>query len=89
MTLQGAAKAETTEPASAKVGAWCRTQLASDVLASEDEAATKLVQLLSGSYDTLTGRYITVWDDLDELVERIHNATAAEFNDYLMLRPQA
>ena len=89
MTLQGAAKAETTEPASAKVGAWCRTQLASDVLASEDEAATKLVQLLSGSYDTLTGRYMTVWDDLDELVERIHNATAAEFNDYLTLRPQA
>ena len=89
MTLQGAAKAETTEPASAKVGAWCRTQLASDVIASEDEAATKLVQLLSGSYDTLTGRYMTVWDDLDELVERIHNATAAEFNDYLMLRPQA
>ena len=89
MTLQGAAKAEMTEPASAKVGAWCRTQLASDVLASEDEAATKLVQLLSGSYDTLTGRYMTVWDDLDELVERIHNATAAEFDDYLMLRPQA
>lgn len=89
MTLQGAAKAGTTEPALAKVGAWCRTQLESDVLASDDEAATRLVQLLSGSYDTLTGRYIAVWDNLDELVERIHNATAAEFNDYLMLRPQA
>jgi NAD(P)-dependent dehydrogenase (short-subunit alcohol dehydrogenase family) len=89
MTLQGVSLQEAADPVQAKVGAWCRAQVESDTVASEDEAAKKLVLLLSGSYDELTGRYITVWDDLDVLVERIRNATATEHKDYLMLRPQA
>jgi len=89
MTLQGAAIEETTDPVQARVGAWCRTQLESDVLASDEAAATQLVRLLSGSYDALTGRYITVWDDLDELLKRVQNATTTDYRDYLMLRPQA
>ncbi len=89
MTLQGESLRRSADPLEAKVGEWCRAQMESDALASEEEAATKLVSLLSGGYDALSGRYITVWDDLDALAARVsHPATAAECRDFLMLRPQ-
>src|ERR1700754_889358 len=81
MTLQ-----DSSTPAEAKVAAWCRAQIESDKVASPDDAVAKLVQLLSGAYDELTGRYITVGDDLDALARRLHDMNG--FNDYLMLRPQ-
>ena len=89
MTLQGEALRVAADPVKVKIGEWCHAQMESDTLASEEEAATKLISLLSGAYDALSGRYVTVWDDLDALVERVTNATTAERRDYLMLRPQA
>jgi NAD(P)-dependent dehydrogenase (short-subunit alcohol dehydrogenase family) len=89
MTLQGESLRVADDPVKAKVGEWCLEQMESDAVASEEDAATKLVSLLSGAYDALSGRYITVWDDLDALLVRIRTATAAEYRDYLMLRPQA
>ena len=88
MTLQGRSMQGDANSAQARVGAWCRAQLESEVVASEEDAATRLVMLLSGEYDVLTGRYITVWDDLDVLAERLGNQTADEYKHYLMLRPQ-
>jgi NAD(P)-dependent dehydrogenase (short-subunit alcohol dehydrogenase family) len=88
MTLQGETLRDSANPLEAKVAEWCRAQMESDALASEADAATKLVALLSGDYDALTGRYITVWDDLDALVENVRNGAAAERRDYLTLRPQ-
>lgn len=73
-------------PAEAKVAAWCRAQLESAGAASPDQSATQLVSLLSGAYDNLSGRYITVHDDLDALLTRVRDKYA--YNDYLMLRPQ-
>ncbi|APG05995.1 hypothetical protein BJI69_20215 [Luteibacter rhizovicinus DSM 16549] len=88
MTLQGKSMEGAADNAQARVGAWCRAQLESEMVASEEDAATKLVMVLSGRYDILTGRYITVWDDLDVLVERLGGVTAAGYKNYLMLRPQ-
>jgi NAD(P)-dependent dehydrogenase (short-subunit alcohol dehydrogenase family) len=89
MTLQGETLRGSADPLEAKVGEWCRVQMESDSLASEEDAATKLVALLSGAYDALTGRYITVRDDLDTLLKRVREPEEADYKDYLMLRPQA
>jgi MoxR-like ATPase len=74
-------------PAEAKVAAWCRAQLDSGNAASPEESAKKLVLLLSGAYDALTGRYVTVHDDLDVLVERVGKVAVSK--DYRMLRASA
>ncbi|APG06670.1 hypothetical protein BJI69_20225 [Luteibacter rhizovicinus DSM 16549] len=74
-------------PAEARVAAWCRAQLESSSAASPGSSAAQLVRLLSGAYDVLTGRYVTVHDDLDLLVARV--GTAAASRDYRMLRSSA
>lgn len=74
-------------PAEAKVAEWCRARLESGSAASPEASAEKLVLLLSGDYDSLTGRYVTVHDDLDLLVERVGEAVASR--DYRMLRASA
>jgi NAD(P)-dependent dehydrogenase (short-subunit alcohol dehydrogenase family) len=76
-----------TSPAEARVAAWCRAQLETGNAASLEESAEKLVALLSGAYDSLTGRYVTVHDDLDVLLERVSQAAASK--DYRMLRASA
>ncbi|HVI56350.1 MAG TPA: SDR family oxidoreductase [Luteibacter sp.] len=73
--------------AEARVAAWFRAQLNTDAAASPEASARQLVSLLSGAYDGLTGRYISVHDDLDLLVERVGNPVAAK--DYRMLRAGA
>ena len=74
-------------PAEAKVAEWCRAQIDSGNAASPEESAEKLVLLLSGGYDDLTGRYVTVHDDLDVLVERVGKVAVSK--DYRMLRASA
>jgi len=74
-------------PAEARVAVWCRAQLASTTAALPGESAAQLIRLLSGAYDSLTGRYVTVHDDLDLLVARV--GTAAASKDYRMLRSSA
>ncbi|PTR34523.1 short subunit dehydrogenase [Luteibacter sp. OK325] len=74
-------------PAEAKVAAWCRAQLESGKAASPEESAEKLVLLLSGAYDGLSGRYVTVYDDLDVLTERVKEEVVSK--DYRMLRASA
>jgi len=74
-------------PAEARVAAWCRAQLESSGAASPGSSADQLILLLSGAYDVLSGRYVTVHDDLDVLVERVSQAVASK--DYRMLRTSA
>lgn len=74
-------------PAETRVAVWCRAQLASTAAALPGESAAQLIRLLSGAYDSLTGRYVTVHDDLDLLVARVRMAAASK--DYRMLRSSA
>jgi len=55
--------------------------------AFQEESARQLASLLSGAYDSLTGRYITAYDDLDLLVARVGRPVAT--NDYRRLRASA
>jgi NAD(P)-dependent dehydrogenase (short-subunit alcohol dehydrogenase family) len=74
-------------PAEARIAGWARARLDSGSASSPEASAEKLVLLLSGAYDSLTGRYITVDDNLDLLVERIGEDVASR--DYRMLRASA
>jgi len=76
-----------TTPSEARVAAWCRAQLESGNAASPTASADKLILLLSGAYDILSGRYVTVHDDLDVLAERVSQVAASK--DYRMLRTSA
>jgi NAD(P)-dependent dehydrogenase (short-subunit alcohol dehydrogenase family) len=76
-----------SSPAEKMVAAWCRAQLESGSAASPEASAEKLLMLLSGAYDSLTGRYVTVRDDLDLLVERVSKVASSK--DYRMLRASA
>jgi NAD(P)-dependent dehydrogenase (short-subunit alcohol dehydrogenase family) len=76
-----------TSPAEAKVAAWCLAELESGKAASPEASAEKLMALLSGVYDDLSGRYVTVHDDLDLLLERVGQQIASR--DYRMLRASA
>jgi NAD(P)-dependent dehydrogenase (short-subunit alcohol dehydrogenase family) len=55
----------------ARVWAWLRRQLDEGRGADPARAADLVVRLASGRYDELTGRQLSVDDDLDELVARI------------------
>ena len=55
--------------------------------AFQQASAGQLASLLSGAYDSLTGRYITAYDDLDLLVARVGRPVAAK--DYRRLRASA
>ena len=55
----------------AGVGSWIREQLASGRDAEPHRAAQLLVRIAAGDADALSGRHLTVDDDLDELLSRI------------------
>jgi hypothetical protein len=51
--------------------AWVRAQLASGHGADPDQAARLILRLAAGHGDRLSGRHLTVTDDLDDLLARI------------------
>ena len=55
----------------AGVGGWIREELASGRGADPRKVAELLVRIAAGDADPLTGRHLTVDDDLDELLSRI------------------
>ena len=59
------------ETAEGRVFAWIRERLASGQGADPDRAARLVVELARGRADRLSGRHLTVADDLDALLERI------------------
>lgn len=70
---QAEIRAGRTEPAEAvpeslrDIREWFVSQMGSDRAVTVDRGADTLARLASGHYDFLTGRYVTVYDDLDEL----------------------
>jgi NAD(P)-dependent dehydrogenase (short-subunit alcohol dehydrogenase family) len=54
----------------ALVAAWARHEIEAQGDVSPERGAELVVALASGKADSLSGRYISVHDDLDELIER-------------------
>ena len=69
-----------------KVYAWVDQELKSDRAVTPQQSADALAKLVSGKYDALTGRYLTVHDDLDALAAR---AQQIQTDDALTLRLKA
>ena len=66
-----------------KVLAWTRKELASVRAVTPEQSAAGVEKLASGKYDALSGRYLTVADDLDALLAR---APEIQKRDALTLR---
>jgi hypothetical protein len=51
--------------------AWARQEMAEGRGADPDRAIDQLMRLASGRYDALSGRHVSVHDDLDEVRAQI------------------
>jgi NAD(P)-dependent dehydrogenase (short-subunit alcohol dehydrogenase family) len=71
------------ETPAGKVYAWVQQELASPRAVTPEQSAVGVVKLASGRYDALTGRYLTVHDDLDALLAQ---ADSIQKQDALTLR---
>lgn len=80
----GLSMSNSPNQAEANVAAWCREQIASGKVTEPEYSADKLLALLSGAHDALSGRYLSVQDDFDSLAHRVE--TLDDHNDFLMLR---
>lgn len=69
----------------ASVRAWVRRQVEQGLAVEPERACDLVVRLASGEADELSGRYITVRDDLDELVAQ---AETIRRTDSYLLRPR-
>lgn len=52
------------------VAQWFRQQIAAGRSIDAEVSAAKLVRLASGDFDILSGRYLTAYDDLDDILRR-------------------
>jgi NAD(P)-dependent dehydrogenase (short-subunit alcohol dehydrogenase family) len=59
---------------------WVRRQLESGRGADPEQAARLVVELASGRADRLSGRHLTVRDDLDDLLERVEQIESADLH---------
>jgi NAD(P)-dependent dehydrogenase (short-subunit alcohol dehydrogenase family) len=59
-----------SESAAGRVAAWFRQQFAEGRGVSPDRAGQLAVTLASGRADNLSGRYVTVYDDVEEWIDR-------------------
>jgi NAD(P)-dependent dehydrogenase (short-subunit alcohol dehydrogenase family) len=60
------------DPAAAKIISWIRRELEQGHGADPGAAARFVLRLAAGDCDTLSGRHLTVHDDLDALIENAH-----------------
>jgi 5-hydroxydodecatetraenal polyketide synthase CpkA len=70
-------------PAEAKIASWVRRELEEGRGAEPDAAARFVLRLAAGDCDSLSGRHLTVHDDLDALIEK---ADEIRSRDLYMLR---
>ena len=84
------ARGDGADPASpaGRVFGWVRNQLASGHGAEPERAARLILQLAAGRGDRLSGRHLTVTDDLDALLDRIEQIEADDLHT-LRLRTSA
>jgi NAD(P)-dependent dehydrogenase (short-subunit alcohol dehydrogenase family) len=54
---------------------WAASRSGTEAHVSPSRAADLVARLASGSADALSGRYLTVWDDLDDLISRADEIT--------------
>jgi NAD(P)-dependent dehydrogenase (short-subunit alcohol dehydrogenase family) len=73
--LSGAAACS---PAEAAISEWTRGELAAGRGTDPARAVELIVRLLRGPYAALSGRHLSVQDDVDELLERIDEIRARE-----------
>jgi NAD(P)-dependent dehydrogenase (short-subunit alcohol dehydrogenase family) len=66
-----------------RIYAWFMKQIDAGEVSSADQVAEFVLALASGRYDALSGRYLTIDDDLEDLLARIDEV---ERSDLLMLR---
>jgi 3-oxoacyl-[acyl-carrier protein] reductase len=76
------------ESPAGRVFGWVRDRLASGHGADPEQAARLIVQLAAGRGDRLSGRHLTVNDDLDALLDRIEQIEADDLHT-LRLRTSA
>jgi NAD(P)-dependent dehydrogenase (short-subunit alcohol dehydrogenase family) len=67
LSLNGAPRDGSPE---ASIHAWVRRQVEEGLAVEPDRACALVVRLASGEADGLSGRYLTVQDDLDDLISR-------------------
>ena len=66
-----------------RIYGWFMKKIDAGEVSSADQVAEFVLALASGRYDALTGRYLTIDDDLDALLARIDEV---QRDDLLMLR---
>jgi hypothetical protein len=61
-----------------RIQAWALQEIAEGRGADPDRAIEHVLQLASGRYDAISGRHVSVHDDLDQVVARIDDIRANE-----------
>jgi NAD(P)-dependent dehydrogenase (short-subunit alcohol dehydrogenase family) len=74
------------DPAAAKLSSWIRRELEQGRGAEPGAAARFVLRLACGQCDVLSGRHLTVHDNLDALTERAHEIGHRDL--YLLRRPE-
>jgi len=69
------------------VADWFRAQIADGRSVDAETSARQLVRLATGDADALSGRYITAYDDLDEMLGRITQIAKENFYTLGLLAP--
>lgn len=71
----------------AMVAEWFRTQIAAGRSIDADVSAHQVVRLARGDADALSGRYLTAYDDLDEMLARIDEIVASNLYTLGLVEP--
>ena len=71
LAARAVANRSAPDPHVGHIDAWVRNEIAAGRGADPDRAIELIVDLASGRYDELTGRQLSVHDDVEELLERV------------------
>ncbi len=70
-----------------KVAQWFRDEISAGHSIDAEVSAKQLVRLAMGEADALTGRYITAYDDLDELLSRADDIVGTDHYTLGLIKP--
>jgi NAD(P)-dependent dehydrogenase (short-subunit alcohol dehydrogenase family) len=65
---------------------WAPSMFGTEVHAPVSRGADLVITLASGRADSLTGRFLTVWDEVDELVDRADEITRDDLHKMRLRR---
>ncbi len=82
--------ASAPEPGSTEhmVAEWFRAQIAAGRSVDAQVSAGKLARLASGELDALSGRYVTAYDDFDDLMRRAEEILSSDLYTLGLLQPR-